>query len=114
MIRMLLKSKLHRAVITDAQVDYEGSISIPEDLMLAADLWDGEKVIVASITSGARLETYVIPAPAGSGEIIIRGGAAHRIQAGHRVTIMAFAQSVEPIQPRRLVLDEENQIVVRK
>jgi aspartate 1-decarboxylase len=111
MIRTLLKSKLHRAVITEANVDYEGSISIPEDLMLAADLWDGEKVIVASITTGARLETYVIPGPAGSGAIVIRGGAAHLIQQGHLTTIMAFAQSVEPIQPKRLLLDAKNRIV---
>jgi aspartate 1-decarboxylase len=111
MTRTLLKSKLHRAVITEANVDYEGSISIPEDLMLAADLWDGEKVLVASITTGARLETYVIPGPAGSGEIVIRGGAAHLIQKGHLTTIMAFGQSVEPIQPKRLLLDAKNRIV---
>ena len=108
MIRTLLKSKLHRAVITEANVDYEGSISVPDDLMLAAVLWDGEKVLVASITTGARLETYVIPGPAGSGEIVIRGGAAHLIQKGHLTTIMAFAQSAEPIQPKRLLLDANN------
>ena len=60
MFREVLKSKLHRAMITDADVEYEGSIEIPSDLMAGADLWAGEKVLVASITTGARLETYVL------------------------------------------------------
>ena len=66
-LRTLLKSKLHRARITDANIHYEGSIRIPRDLMEKVDLWDGEKVLVTSITNGNRLETYVIPGPAGSG-----------------------------------------------
>lgn len=111
MLRTLLKSKLHRAFITDANVDYEGSISIPTDLMEAADLWDGEKVLVTSITSGARLETYVIPAPSGSGQIVINGAAAHLINTGHRVTIMAWAQSEQPVNPKRLLLNEKNEVL---
>ena len=67
MLRQVLKSKLHRATITDADVNYEGSIEIPRDLMDAADLWPGEKVLVASITTGARLETYVLECNPGSG-----------------------------------------------
>lgn len=110
-LRTLLKSKLHRAFVTDANVNYEGSISIPTDLMEAVDLWDGEKVLVTSITSGARLETYVIPAPAGSGQIIINGAAAHLINTGHRVTIMAWAQSEVPVAPKRLLLDEQNRVL---
>ena len=111
MLRTLLKSKLHRAFVTDANVEYEGSISIPTDLMEAADLWDGEKVLVTSITSGARLETYVIPAPSGSGQIVINGAAAHLINTGHRITIMAWAQSEQPVLPKRLLLDEQNRIL---
>jgi aspartate 1-decarboxylase len=110
-IRTLLKSKLHRAAITDANVDYEGSIKIPTDLMAKADLWDGEKVLVTSITNGARLETYVIPGEAGSGEIVVNGAAAHLINKGHRVTIMAWGQSEKHIKPKRLLLDAKNQIV---
>ena len=113
-LRTVLKSKLHRACITDANVDYEGSISIPTDLMEAADLWDGEKVLVTSITSGARLETYVIPAPAGSGQIIINGAAAHLINTGHRVTIMAWAISETPVIPKRLLLDEAHRVLPQK
>ena len=111
MLRTLLKSKLHRAAITDANIDYEGSITIPTDLMEKVDLWEGEKVLVTSITSGQRLETYVIPGPAGSGQIVVNGAAAHLISTGHRVTIMAWAQSREPIKARRLLLDAKNGIL---
>lgn len=111
MLRTLLKSKLHRAAITDANIEYEGSITIPTDLMEKADLWDGEKVLVTSITSGARLETYVIPGPRGSGQIVVNGAAAHLINTGHRVTIMAWAVSENPIIPKRLLLNERNQVV---
>ena len=72
MLRTLLKSKIHRATVTDSNAQYEGSITIPTDLMEAADLWEGEKVLVTSITNGQRLETYVITAPAGSGMITPR------------------------------------------
>lgn len=111
MLRTLLKSKLHRAAVTDANIEYEGSISIPTDLMEKVDLWNGEKVLVTSITSGARLETYVIPAPRGSGQIVINGAAAHLINTGHRVTIMAWGESENPVIPKRLLLNERNEIV---
>lgn len=111
MLRTLLKSKLHRAAVTDANIEYEGSISIPTDLMEKADLWDGEKVLVTSITNGARLETYVIPAPRGSGQIVINGAAAHLINTGHRVTIMAWGESENAIIPKRLLLNERNEVV---
>ncbi len=100
-------------MISAADVDYEGSIEIPRDLMEAADLWEGEKVLVASITTGNRLETYVQAGPAGSGHIIINGGAAHRIKQGERVAIMAFALSEHPVAPKKLLLDEHNQIIPR-
>lgn len=108
MFREVLKSKLHRAMITDADVDYEGSIEIPSDLMAGADLWAGEKVLVASITTGARLETYVLEGKPGTGKILINGGAAHLIKAGERVTIMAFGLSATPVMPKILLLDEKN------
>lgn len=111
MQRQLLKSKLHRAVISASDVDYEGSIEIPSDLMEKVDLWPGEKVLVASVTSGNRLETYVQPGPPGTGYIIINGGAAHRIKKGERVAIMAFALSETPVEARKVLLDEHNRIV---
>jgi aspartate 1-decarboxylase len=110
-LRTLLKSKIHRATVTDSNIHYEGSITIPTDLMAAADLWEGEKVLVTSITNGQRLETYVITAPAGSGQIVVNGAAAHLISTGHMITIMAFGESEFPITPHRLLLNEQNEIV---
>jgi len=97
-------------MVTAADIDYEGSIEIPTDLMEAAGLWEGEKVLVASVTSGNRLETYVQPGMSGTGKIIINGGAAHRIKKGERVTIMAFALTDVTIPIRKLVLNERNEI----
>jgi len=111
MLRQVLKSKLHRAVITDADVNYEGSIEIPRDLMDIADLWPGEKVLVASITTGARLETYVLEGKPGTGKILINGGAAHLIREGERVTIMAFGVTDTPPEPKILLLDDHNKVV---
>ncbi|WP_193210917.1 aspartate 1-decarboxylase [Luteolibacter marinus] len=111
MLHQVLKSKLHRAMITAADVEYEGSIEIPTDLMDTVGLWAGEKVLVASITTGNRLETYVQPGPAGTGHIIINGGAAHRIKKGERVAIMAFGLSNTPVLPKKVVLDENNAII---
>ena len=111
MLRQLLKSKMHRAVITAADVEYEGSIEIDSDLMEAAGIWPGEKVLVASITSGNRLETYVQQGQPGTGDIIINGGAAHRIKKGERVAIMAFALSETPVEAKKIVLDEHNRII---
>jgi aspartate 1-decarboxylase len=111
MLREVLKSKMHRAMITASDVDYEGSIEIDSELMEAAGLWEGEKVLVASITSGNRLETYVQTGVAGSGNIIINGGAAHRIKEGERVAIMSFAISETPVLPKKILLDENNRII---
>jgi aspartate 1-decarboxylase len=111
MFHQVLKSKLHRAMITAADVDYEGSIEIPTDLMDAVGLWEGEKVLVASITTGNRLETYVQPGKPGTGNIIINGGAAHRIKKGERVAIMAFGISETPVLAKKAILDEENRIL---
>ena len=79
--------------------------------MDAADLWPGEKVLVASITTGARLETYVLEGKPGTGRILINGGAAHLIKAGERTTIMSFAATDRPIEPAILLLDEQNRIL---
>lgn len=111
MLRTQLKSKLHLARITDANVDYEGSISIPEDLMQLVDLWPGELVLVASRDTGARLETYVFPSPGGSGAIVMNGAAARLIHRNDRVTIMAFGQSEKPIKAKRALLNERNEVL---
>jgi len=105
MQRVLLKSKLHRAIIKQADIE------IPSDLMEAAGFWEGERVLVTSMTAGGRLETYVQAGEPGTGHIIMNGGAAHLIKKGERVTIMAFAVSDEPIVPRRHVLNDDNVII---
>ena len=115
MIRTMLKSKIHRATVTQADLHYVGSISIDRDLMDAADLLEGEKVAIADITNGARLETYVIPAPAGSGIIGINGAAAHLVSEGDLVIIMSYAvlsdAEARALQPRVVHVDEKNRIV---
>jgi aspartate 1-decarboxylase len=114
-MRVMMKSKIHRATVTQADLDYVGSVAIDRDLMDAADLLEGEQVTIADITNGARLETYVIPAPRGSGTITINGAAAHLVQAGDLVIIMSYAvvEEAEARQLKPLVVhvDEKNRVV---
>jgi aspartate 1-decarboxylase len=115
MIRTMLKSKIHRATVTQADPDYVGSIAIDSALMEAADLLEGEQVAIADITNGARLETYVIPAPGGSGIIGINGAAAHLVGAGDLVIIMSYAlvehAEARSLRPRVVHVDKHNRIV---
>lgn len=112
MLRQFLKSKIHRAMITRADVEYEGSIEIPGNLMDEVGLMEGEKVLVASVSSGNRLETYAQRGPDGI-EFLINGGAALRIKKGERVTIMAWGLSEGPVVARRIVMNEKNEIIAR-
>lgn len=112
--RFLLKSKLHRARITEANLDYVGSITIDADLCDAANLWQNEKVLVSAVTSGARLETYVMVGKRGSGEICLNGSAAHLIRPGEEVIIMAFAMSSEPIPAHVVFVGPDNTIIETK
>ncbi|KKQ94181.1 MAG: aspartate 1-decarboxylase [candidate division CPR2 bacterium GW2011_GWC1_39_9] len=98
MQRQVLKSKIHRAVVRDKNSEYEGSITIGKELMDAADLWSYEKVLVADLNNGNRFETYVIEGI--SKEIIVNGAAAHLVEIGDKLTIMAFAVTDEPIKPK--------------
>jgi aspartate 1-decarboxylase len=113
MQRTLLKSKIHRATVTDAALHYEGSIAIDRDLMDAADIVLHEQVDVLDITNGARLTTYVIAGPRGSGEICINGAAAHLIEKGDLVIIASYARyeeaEVGKHEPRVVLVDEHNQ-----
>ena len=95
MLRTMLKSKIHRATVTGAELDYVGSITLDADLMAAADLLEGEQVAVVDVTNGARLETYVIPGRAGSGTVQLNGAAAHLIHQGDTVIVLAYAQMDE-------------------
>lgn len=91
MLLQILKSKIHRVRVTEANLDYVGSITIDQALMEAADIYAGERVQVVDNTNGARLETYVIPGRRGSGCICMNGAAAHLINVGDTVIIMAYA-----------------------
>jgi L-aspartate-alpha-decarboxylase len=92
MLRTFLCGKIHRATVTDGSPDYEGSLGVSVDLIEAAGLHVGEKILVGVINSGARFETYLIPAPAGKGSIVLNGATAHLGKKGDLLTIMAFAQ----------------------
>jgi aspartate 1-decarboxylase len=111
----MLKSKIHRATVTEADLHYVGSVAIDRDLMDAADLLEGEKVAIADITNGSRLETYVIPAPRGSGTITINGAAAHLVQAGDLVIIMNYASmddaEAKAWKPIVVHVDENNRVI---
>ena len=109
--RWLLRSKIHKATVTDADPDYVGSITIPTDLIERAGLWPGEKVMVVSNHTGARLETYVISGPVDSGKICMNGGAAHLIKPGEEIIIMGFSLESEPIEPQIILVDAENRYV---
>jgi aspartate 1-decarboxylase len=110
-MRLLMRSKIHKAIVTEANLDYIGSITIDADLLEKADLWPGEKVLVVSNTTGARLETYTLEGPRGSGVICMNGAAAHLINKGDEVIIIAFGIANEPIEPRAILVDKENKFV---
>lgn len=110
----MMKSKLHRATVTDADLNYVGSITIDSELMAAADIVPNEKVQVVNNNNGARFETYVIPGRAGSGVICVNGAAARLVQTGDIVIIISYGYyneaEVEKYQPRVIFLNRNNQI----
>ncbi len=114
MFLTMLKTKLHRATVTQADLDYEGSITIDVDLMEQAGILPHEKVDVLDITNGARLSTYAIEGKRGSGVIGINGAAAHLIDTGDLVIICAYAsmsaQNAKTHKPTILLLDENNKV----
>jgi len=113
--RIMLKSKIHRATVTRADLHYVGSVTIDVALMEAADLLPGEQVAIVDVTNGARLETYVIEGERGSGEIGINGAAAHLVHPGDLVIIISYAQMDDALarrfQPRVVHVDDANRIV---
>ena len=115
MLLSLLKSKIHRARVTDADLHYEGSVTIDRGLMEAVGILDYEQVDVYDVTNGARLTTYAIPGARGSGTICINGAAAHLVKPGDLIIIAAYAQfdehEAKTHQPRVVLVDEQNRIV---
>jgi len=111
----ILKSKIHRAAVTGASLNYEGSLTIDIELMQRVGLLPFEKILCSNMANGARFETYAIPGEPGSGSIILNGATAHLGKKGDRLTIMNFAlvslTDAENWVPRVIVMDENNQIV---
>ncbi len=110
-MRQLLRSKIHNATVIEANINYIGSITIDQELIDQAGLWVGEKVLVVSNTSGARVETYVIAGERGSGYIAMNGAAAHLIKASEQIIIMGFELVDEPITPKIILVDEDNRFL---
>jgi aspartate 1-decarboxylase len=110
-MRWVLRSKLHKAHVTEANPDYIGSITIDQDLIEYVGLWAGERVLVVSSTSGERLETYVIAGERGSGQICMNGPAALRVSVGEEIIVMGFELTDEPIKARIALIGPENKII---
>ncbi|MSP22486.1 MAG: aspartate 1-decarboxylase [Dehalococcoidia bacterium] len=114
-MRMMLRGKIHRATVTSADLEYVGSISIDRMLLEAAGIVEWEQVHVLDVTNGARLTTYAIEAPAGSGEICVNGAAAHLVNPGDMVIILNYegvpTERIEEHHPRLVHVDGANRIV---
>lgn len=117
MRRTFFKSKIHRATVTQADLDYEGSVTIDEDLMDAAGIWNYEAVHIWNITRGTRLQTYAIKGARGSGVICINGAAAHLMKPNDMVILATFAELEESearaFVPKVVLVDRQNKIVVK-
>ena len=114
-MRIMMKSKIHRATVTQADLHYVGSVTLDAALMEAADLLEGEQVAIVDITNGARIETYVIPGPRGSGIIGINGAAAHLVHPDDLVIIMSYAlldeSEAKALKPLVVHVDKQNRVV---
>jgi aspartate 1-decarboxylase len=110
-MRQFLHAKIHKAVITQADLEYIGSITIDSDLLERVGIEEYERVLVVSNTNGARLETYALRGEAGSGVICMNGAASHLVQTGHEVIIMAFHYADKPGSPRQILVNERNEFV---
>ena len=110
-MRVVLKSKIHRAWVTDANPDYVGSILIDEDLMDKVDIWNFEKVLICDVTNGNRFETYAIAGERGSGVCSVQGAAAHLVAKRECLIIMSFDVTNEPVDPQMILVDQDNRFV---
>lgn len=114
----MLKSKLHRATVTDAKLDYPGSIAIDSALMESAGILAYESVLIADLNNGNRFETYVVPAESNSGQIVVLGAAANLVKPRDCVIILGFAyctpEETRKLKPKVIILDKNNRIVDHK
>jgi aspartate 1-decarboxylase len=107
-LRAFCKSKIHRAIVTDGNLSYVGSIAIDSYLLELANIAPGEKVAVWDVTNGERIETYALAAPAHSGQIVVNGAGAHKIKKGDTIIVAAFVLTDEVITPHMIMVDEKN------
>jgi len=110
-LRTICKSKIHRAVVTAADLEYEGSIGIDRHLMDLSGILPGEQVSVWNVSSGARIETYAMALDEGSGQVVVNGAAARHFQPGDLVIIVAFCLTDEPVAPQMIAVDGRNRFV---
>jgi len=110
-MRWILRSKIHKAIVTDEDLNYVGSIGIDKALMEKVGLWPGEKVLVVDNSNGARLETYVIEEEENSGKIVIYGAACHLVKKGDEVIIMGFELADKPIKAKNILVDKDNKFI---
>jgi len=110
-MRWVLRSKIHRATVTETRLDYEGSITIDDVLMDKVGIWHGEKVMIANLNNGARFETYVVRGERGTGIIAINGAAARLCEKGDKIIIMGYELTAEPIDAKIVLVDGNNKIV---
>lgn len=114
MLRYMLKSKIHRAVVTEANLNYVGSITIDKELMEAADIMENEKVTIVNINNGQRFDTYVIEGEAGSGLMCLNGAAARLVEVGDLIIILTYTlletEECKTYKPRLVFVNEKNQI----
>jgi aspartate 1-decarboxylase len=111
-LRIICKSKIHQAVVTAADLHYVGSIGIDQHLLDLTGILEGEQVAVWNMNNGQRIETYAIPMPAGSGQVVVNGAAARHFSPGDRIIVAAFYLTDEPITPRMIAVDEQNRFVM--
>ena len=109
-MRQVLRSKIHRATVTEANPDYDGSITIDQELMESVGLWPGEKVLVASVDTGQRLETYTLKGDSGSGVICLNGAAAKLIKKGEIIIIIGFEITDKPVRSKTVIVNSDNKI----
>ncbi len=112
-MRCLMRGKIHRATVTETNTEYIGSIVIDQDLLRAADIWPGEKVLISDVDNAARFETYAVEGKAGSGQIMVNGAAAKLVNKGDKIIIMAFEYSDVPVEQKTILVDEKNRYVKR-
>ena len=110
-MRWVLRSKIHRATVTETRLDYEGSITVDADLLEKAGIWVGEKVMIANVSNGARFETYTLEGERGTGIVAINGAAAHLCEKGDKIIIMGYELSDRPILAKVVLVNDKNESV---